>query len=153
EPFAALPVIEAREAPAEWIARAHTEQYIAALEETAPEHGYFSVDADTVVSPGSWEAALRAAGAACRAGDDVLGGKCERAFCAVRPPGHHAFPEHAEGFCLFNNVFIGALHAQAAHKINRVAILDFDVHHGNGSDFMARRHEGVFYGSTHQWPL
>jgi acetoin utilization deacetylase AcuC-like enzyme len=111
------------------------------------------LDGDTAVSPGSWEAALRAAGAVCQAVDDIMAGKCERAFCAVRPPGHHAFPDHAEGFCLFNNIFIGALHAQAKHGIKRVAIVDFDVHHGNGSDFMARQHNGVFYASTHQWPL
>lgn len=153
KPFSTLPVIQAPEADPEWIARAHDENYIMAVEEAIPDHGLIRIDADTVASPGTGEAALRAAGAVCRAVDDVLGGVADRAFCAVRPPGHHAFPGHAEGFCLFNNIFIGACHAQEAHGLKRVAILDFDVHHGNGSDAMARLHPGIFYGSTHQWPL
>jgi acetoin utilization deacetylase AcuC-like enzyme len=153
KPFSALPVIEAPEATRAQVLRAHEERYFDALQDAIPDRDLAYLDGDTCVSPGSWEAALRAAGAVCQAVGDVLTGKCERAFCAVRPPGHHAFPDHAEGFCLFNNIFIGALHAQAAHKIKRVAIVDFDVHHGNGSDFMARRHENVFYASTHQWPL
>lgn len=152
-PFNGLPVIQAPEADPEWICRAHDEAYFMAIEEAIPSRGLARIDADTVVSPGSGEAALRAAGAVCRAVDDVLGGEADRAFCAVRPPGHHAFPGHAEGFCLFNNIFIGALHAREAHGLSRVAILDFDVHHGNGSDAMARRHDDIFYGSTHQWPL
>lgn len=153
KPFNELPVIEAREAQRAWILRAHDERYYDVLQEAIPERGLGYLDGDTCVSPGSWEAAVKAAGAVCQAVDDMMTGKCDRAFCAVRPPGHHAFPAHSEGFCLFNNIFIGALHAQAMHKISRVAIVDFDVHHGNGSDYMARRHENIFYASTHQWPL
>jgi acetoin utilization deacetylase AcuC-like enzyme len=153
EPFSALPVIPAIEAEHTWIYRAHDEAYVTAIEDAIPDRGHVYVDGDTVVSPGSRDAAFHAAGAVCQAVNDVIGRQCDRAFCAVRPPGHHAFPSHAEGFCLFNNIFIGALHAQAAHGLERVAILDFDVHHGNGSDAMARRHPGIFYGSTHQWPL
>jgi acetoin utilization deacetylase AcuC-like enzyme len=153
KPFSALPLIQAQEAELEWIYRAHDEKYVMALETAMPEDGFNYADADTVLSPGTWQAALHAAGAVCQAVNDVLAGKCDRAFCAARPPGHHAFPVHAEGFCLFNNVFIGALHAQKAHDLVKIAILDFDVHHGNGSDAMARKHENVFYGSTHQWPL
>ncbi|HTK84978.1 MAG TPA: histone deacetylase family protein [Patescibacteria group bacterium] len=153
KPFNTLPIVEAQEAQRAWILRAHDERYYDALQEAIPDDGLGYLDGDTCVSPGSWEAAVKAAGAVCQAVDDVMTGKADRAFCAVRPPGHHAFPGHAEGFCLFNNIFIGALHAQAAHKMSRVAVVDFDVHHGNGSDYMARRHENVFYASTHQWPL
>lgn len=143
----------AHEADIKQIARAHDPRYIDKIEMATPDCGYAAADADTVLSPGSWEAALHAAGAVCQAVDDILSSAVLRAFCAVRPPGHHAFPDHAEGFCLFNNIFIGALHAQYTHDLKRIAILDFDVHHGNGSDAMARTHEGVFYASTHQWPL
>ena len=153
EPFKDIPVITAREAERTEILLAHQEKYFDALEEAIPDDGLAAAGPDTVLSPGSWKAALRAAGAVCEAVDDVMTGKCGRAFCAVRPPGHHAFPGHPEGFCLFNNIFIGALHAQTHHGVKRVAIVDFDVHHGNGSDFMARQHQGIFYGSTHQWPL
>ena len=152
KPFSALPVAQAREAEIAWIARAHDKGYIEKIMDAVPDQGHAAADADTILSPGTGEAALHAAGAVCQAVDDVLDGKTTRAFCAVRPPGHHAFPAHPEGFCLFNNVFIGALHAQA-RGTKRVAILDFDVHHGNGSDAMARAHDGVFFASTHQWPL
>ncbi len=143
--------IEISEGDISQIARAHDRRYIEKIEASIPDHGYAYADADTALSPGTWQAALTAAGTVCRAVDDVLNGKTQRAFCAVRPPGHHAHPAHAEGFCLFNNIFIGALHAQ--QTIKRVAILDFDVHHGNGSDVMARAHENIFFASTHQWPL
>lgn len=151
-PFNALPRINPDEAPLKWIKRAHDSRYIECLEEIMPDRGQAYIDNDTVVSPGSWAAALTAVGAVCQSAEDVIAGKTTRAFCAVRPPGHHAFPDHAEGFCLFNNVFIGALHAQSLGP-KKIAIVDFDVHHGNGSDAMTRRHENVFYASTHQWPL
>lgn len=151
-PFNALPRVAPDEAPLKWIKRAHDPRYIERLEESIPDHGQAYLDGDTVVSPGSWAAALTAAGAACQAVGDIVSGKTIRAFCAVRPPGHHAFPDHAEGFCLFNNIFVGALHAQA-QGFKRIAVVDFDVHHGNGSDAMARIHENIFYASTHQSPL
>lgn len=151
-PFAALPRVIPDEAPLKLIKRAHDPRYIDHLEESIPDHGQVYLDGDTVISTGSWSAALAAAGAVCQAVEDIAHGKTRRAFCAVRPPGHHAFPDHAEGFCLFNNIFIGALHAQA-QGFKKIAIVDFDVHHGNGSDAMARIHDNVFYASTHQWPL
>lgn len=152
-PFNRIPLLDAPEADMEWITRAHPENHVMALQEMIPDHGYAMVDSDTVMSPGTWDTALRAAGAVCRAVDDVLAGKTKAAFCAVRPPGHHAGPEKAEGFCFFNNVFIGALHALASGKLARAAILDFDLHHGNGTDELARRHANIFFASTHQWPL
>ena len=146
-----LKTTPAREVEMNELLRAHPQKYIDAVQESIPDHGLVYLDPDTVASPGTWDAALYAAGAVCQAVDDVLSNKCTRAFCAVRPPGHHAFPDHPEGFCIFANVAIGALHA--LQKIKRVAIADFDVHHGNGTDFIARQHEGIFFSSTHQWPM
>ncbi|KZV15272.1 Arginase/deacetylase [Dorcoceras hygrometricum] len=112
------------------------------------------LDEDTVLSPGSAEAALRAAGAAVAAVDAVLGdGHARRAFCAVRPPGHHATREQAMGFCLFNNVAVAAAHALAVHGLKRVAIADFDVHHGNGTQDIFWREPRVLFASSHQMPL
>jgi acetoin utilization deacetylase AcuC-like enzyme len=111
------------------------------------------LDGDTLVSPGSREAALRAAGAVVAAVDAVVGGAASNAFCAVRPPGHHAEPDRAMGFCLFNNVVIGARHARQVHGLSRVAIIDFDVHHGNGTETQAFADKHLFYASTHQSPL
>lgn len=141
----------AREAEMNELLRAHPQKYIDAVQEAVPDRGQAYLDADTALSPGSWDAALHAAGAVCQAVDDVLAGKCTRVFCAVRPPGHHAFPDRPEGFCIFSNVAIGALHA--LQKVKRVAVVDFDVHHGNGTDAIARAHNGFFFASTHQWPL
>src|SRR5207302_3638214 len=109
--------------------------------------------ADTVLSPQSGEAALRAAGAVCAAVDAIMAGDGANAFCAVRPPGHHAEPGRAMGFCLFNNVAVGALRARAAHGLGRVAVIDFDVHHGNGTQVAFETDDGLFYASTHQSPL
>lgn len=148
-----IDTIPAREAERSEILRVHPDRYISKIEDSIPDDGLTFIDGDTAISPGSWEAVLHAAGAVCQAVDDVMSDACDRAFCAVRPPGHHAGTEQAEGFCLFNNIMIGALHAQAAHNTDRVAIIDFDVHHGNGSDEIARRHSGLFYASTHQHPL
>src|SRR5262249_31314323 len=111
------------------------------------------LDPDTVMSPGSWNAALRAAGAAVHAVDQVMTGSAKNAFCAVRPPGHHAEPERAMGFCLFDNVAIAALHARAKHGAERVAVVDFDVHHGNGTQDAFWSDRDLFYASTHQMPL
>ncbi len=153
EPFAGLPRGEAPEASRKSIALAHPETYIESIEKAIPENGYASIDGDTTVCPASWEAALRAAGAVCQAVGDIAAGKTVRAFCATRPPGHHAEPSQAMGFCLFNNIFIGALHAQENYGFKNIAIVDFDVHHGNGTEAMARFHDRVFYASSHQWPL
>ncbi len=146
------PTIPAREAELDWIARCHPMTYIDGIQEAMPDRGLAYLDNDTVASPGTWDAALRAAGAVCQAVEDIIAGKTQRAFCAVRPPGHHAEPSRAMGFCLFNNIFIGALHAQSL-GLKKIAIVDFDVHHGNGSDAMARLHDNIFYISSHQWPL
>ncbi len=148
-PFNILPQIAPGDAPLKWIKRAHDSRYIDRLEESLPDRGQVHIDGDTVLSPGSLSAALTAAGAVGQAVEDIINAKTRRAFCGVRPPGHHAFPDHAEGFCLFNNIVIGALHAQSL-GLSKIAIIDFDVHHGNGTDAMARKHENIFYASTHQ---
>lgn len=151
--FAAL---ERREAPAadpEDIARVHPRDFVEAMLAAIPAEGYAGIDADTILSPGSGEAALRAAGAAVAAVDAVIAGEARNAFCAVRPPGHHAEPNRAMGFCLFNNVAIGAARARAVHGLARVAVIDFDVHHGNGTQAAFERDRSLFYASTHQSPL
>lgn len=131
---------------------AHSKALISALKAVAPDQGYVAIDGDTVMSPGSWHAALRAVGAACQAVDDLLDGSIGTAFCATRPPGHHATRNTSMGFCLFNQVAIAALHAQA-RGLKRVAVIDFDVHHGNGSQDILEGRDGIFYLSTHQSPL
>jgi acetoin utilization deacetylase AcuC-like enzyme len=105
---------------------------------------------DTIVSLRSGEAALRATGAVCAAVDAVMAGEAQNAFCAIRPPGHHAEPARAMEFCLFNNVAIGALHAQKKHGVSRVAVVDFDVHYGNGTELILADDRKLFFGSTHQ---
>jgi acetoin utilization deacetylase AcuC-like enzyme len=105
------------------------------------------------MSPGTDLAILRAAGAVVAAVDAVMGDEDTMAFCAVRPPGHHAEPDHAMGFCLFNSVAVGAAHAQAVYGVQRIAIVDFDVHHGNGTEAMTSSRPEWLYASTHQWPL
>jgi acetoin utilization deacetylase AcuC-like enzyme len=144
---------EARSATEEEIARVHPGFFISAVMRAVPERGFGSLDPDTHVSPGSGEAALRAAGALVGAVDLVMEGGAKNAFCAVRPPGHHAEPTKAMGFCLFNNVAIGALHARAKHRLQRVAVVDFDVHHGNGTQVMFAEDEHLFFASSHQMPL
>ncbi|MCB9991085.1 MAG: histone deacetylase family protein [Rhodospirillales bacterium] len=152
-PFDALPVIEAQPAEEDTIALAHDHAYINRLLDSLPDQGTAYLDADTVICPASWDAALSAAGAVCQAVDDIAAGNATRAFCAVRPPGHHAVPDKAMGFCLFNNIFIGARHAQERHNVRRISIIDFDVHHGNGTDAMTRKAEDIFYISSHQAPF
>jgi acetoin utilization deacetylase AcuC-like enzyme len=115
--------------------------------------GFARSDPDTYMSPGSAEAASRAAGAVIAAVDGVMGGDFRNAFCAVRPPGHHAERARAMGFCLFNNVAVGALHARATHGLKRIAVVDFDVHHGNGTQDIFFDAPDLFYASTHQMPL
>jgi len=144
---------EAPPASVDQIARVHSRTYVERLLRAVPTAGHVGLDADTVMSPGSGEAALRAAGAVVAAVDAVAAGEARNAFCAVRPPGHHAEAGRAMGFCLFNNVAVGAAHARAAHGLKRVAVMDFDVHHGNGTQHMFEDDAELFYASTHQWPL
>ena len=152
----ALIGVERREPPRatrDQLERVHTSRFVEAILSAVPKEGHLRVDPDTVMSPGSGEAALRAAGAACAAVDAVIGGEAKNAFCAMRPPGHHAEPERAMGFCLFNNVAAGARQALAVHGLERVSIFDFDVHHGNGTQAVFEDDPRVQYLSTHQWPL
>lgn len=151
--FAAIERSETPRATREQLLRVHTAEYIDSIFTSAPEHGHTRLDSDTVMSPGSLEAALRAAGAACAAVDAVLTDATQRAFCAMRPPGHHATHDQAMGFCLFNNLAVAAAHALATHDIQRVAIVDFDVHHGNGSQDIFWHDPRVLYASSHQMPL
>jgi acetoin utilization deacetylase AcuC-like enzyme len=153
EEFAHLWREEAPRASLGDLTAVHGRAYVEALLEAVPREGFKLIDADTALSPGSGEAALRAAGAVIRAVDLVAEGTVRNAFCAVRPPGHHAEPEQAMGFCLFNNIAIGALHARAAHGARRLAVVDFDVHHGNGTQAVAYDDPDFFYASTHQFPL
>ncbi len=132
---------------------AHPERHVENVRKHVPEQGLARIDGDTTVSPGSWDAALRAVGAGCRAVDEVMEGKVQNAFCAIRPPGHHAEYDKPMGFCLFNNIAIAARHAQKTHGAERVAIVDFDVHHGNGTQDIFWNDPSVMYCSTHQMPL
>jgi acetoin utilization deacetylase AcuC-like enzyme len=129
-----LDYIEAPLAPIVALERAHDSAHIEMLRRNIPESGYHTLDPDTLLCPHSWEAALRAAGAVLEATDRVMDGRLRNAFCAVRPPGHHARPHTAMGFCLINNVAVGVHHALEVHGLERVAVIDFDVHHGNGTE-------------------
>lgn len=132
---------------------AHPLSHVAAIEAAAPGEGFAMIDADTSMSPGSLEAARRAVGGVCAAVDAVLAGEVQNAFVAVRPPGHHAERARAMGFCLFSNVAIGALHALENHGLSRVAVLDFDVHHGNGTQDVLWGERRARFVSSHQMPL
>jgi acetoin utilization deacetylase AcuC-like enzyme len=151
--FAALARIEAPRATREQLARVHQAELIDRIFDNVPQHGWYRLDADTVMSPASVEAALRAAGAVCAAVDAAIARHHQRSFCAVRPPGHHATPTAAMGFCLFNSVAVGAAQALAVHGLVRVAIVDFDVHHGNGTQDIFWNDPRVLYVSSHQSPL
>lgn len=142
---------DAPEASREQLAQVHTAEHVDRLFALAGKTA--QLDADTVMSAQSLAAALRAAGAVCAAIDELFGGTDQRAFCAVRPPGHHATADTAMGFCLFNNIAIGAAHAMAKHGLERIAIADFDVHHGNGSAAIFADDPRVLYLSSHQRPL
>lgn len=140
-------------ATTEQLERVHPADYVRAILAVRPEPGEsMALDADTVMSAGSAEAALRAAGAGVLAVDAVMEGWARAAFAAVRPPGHHAEISRPMGFCLFANAAVAARHAQARWGLERVAILDFDVHHGNGTQDIAKGDASLFYGSTHQFP-
>ena len=151
--FARLERSEAPEAAREDLLRVHPRRHVDGILGTVPETGHIAIDADTVLSPASGEAALRAAGAVVAAVDAVVAKEADNAFCAVRPPGHHAEPQRAMGFCLFNNAAIGALRAREVHGLARVAVVDFDVHHGNGTQAAFEADGTLFYASTHQFPL
>jgi len=151
--FKALKREQAPRADLSQIERLHPKAYVEMIHAEIPKQLHNWLDPDTVVSPGSWEAVLRATGAVVYAVDQVAAGDADNAFCAVRPPGHHAEPSRAMGFCLFNSVAVGALHARAKHGAKRVAVIDFDVHHGNGTQAAFWDDKDLFYGSTHQMPL
>jgi len=144
---------EAPRATVEQLAQVHPRDYIERLSALSPAEGLVRVDPDTAMCPETLEAALRAAGANVLAVDLVLQGAVERAFCNVRPPGHHAERDRAMGFCFFNNVAVGAAHALTAYGLRRVAILDFDVHLGNGTEDIFRHDDRVLICSSFQYPL
>ena len=147
-----LKAVEAPLAEREHLERVHDPEHVELVFSTAPDRGYAYLDPDTSMNPKSLSAALRAAGAVVSATDMVMGGGARNAFCAVRPPGHHATPLRPMGFCIFNNVAIGAMHAIEAHGLERVAVLDFDVHHGNGTEDAFHEDPRVMLCSTFQHP-
>ena len=138
-----------------YIVMAHSKVHLEHVRAVAAGRGFgtANIDADTVVSPGTWEAARRAIGAGLDAVDLVMDGSASNVFCQVRPPGHHAERDRAMGFCLFNNAAIAAQYARTHHGAARVAVVDFDVHHGNGTQDIFWSDKNLFYGSTHQMPL
>jgi acetoin utilization deacetylase AcuC-like enzyme len=153
ERFQSLAREQAPMAPLEIVALCHPMEYIEAIRDASPSEGIARLDADTSMSPGSYEAALRAVGGAMLAVDDVMNQKASNAFVAVRPPGHHAEVARPMGFCLFNNAAITARYAQDRYDVERAAIVDFDVHHGNGSQDIFWADKSVLYCSTHEMPL
>ena len=153
EEFAYLLRVEAPLATDAQILRAHPAAYLADLDARDTTKGYSVIDGDTFLGPGSLRAARRGAGAVVTAVDMVMAGEARNAFCAIRPPGHHAEKAQAMGFCFFGNVAIGALHALEAHGLSRVGIVDFDVHHGNGTQHLLWDEPRVFFGSSQQMPL
>lgn len=151
-----LPGLKWREAPMadrSEVLRCHPARYVERVEQAIPSEGYVSLDADTHVSPGSLTAALHGVGGCCAAVDAVLAGDDRSAFVAMRPPGHHAETETAMGFCLFGNAAIAAKRALDHHGLSRVAVLDFDVHHGNGTQDLLWDEERTLFCSSHQMPL
>lgn len=147
-----LAPIEARDATQEDLTLVHTAEHVDHIRELAASGGRWA-DSDTWVGPRSYDAAVRAAGGTLAAVDFVMEGRARSAFCALRPPGHHATPSRAMGFCLFNQVAIAAQHLLARHGLQRVAVLDFDVHHGNGTQEAFYQRGDVLYVSTHQYPF
>lgn len=137
----------------ETLALAHPIPYVEAIIAASPETGFVQIDSDTLMSPGTLEAALRGAGGAVHAVDSVMSGECVNAFVAMRPPGHHAERMQAMGFCLFNNAAVAVRHARAKYGLTRVALVDWDVHHGNGSQDIFWDDPAVMYASTHEMPL
>ncbi|MBE0532736.1 MAG: histone deacetylase family protein [Rhodospirillales bacterium] len=148
-------LLDRREAPEgsiKEIKRVHAPYHVEAILESVPKEGYVALDPDTGLCPASGQAALRAVGAACAAIDAVLAGEARNAFCAIRPPGHHAEAAQAMGFCLFNNAAVAARHGRVECGLERVAVVDFDVHHGNGTQAAFEEDPTLFYASSHQWP-
>lgn len=145
--------IEAPVAAREELARVHAENYIDSIAQAAPRTGLVHLDPDTAMNPHTLNAALRAAGAAVLATDLVIEGTAVNAFCNVRPPGHHAERSRAMGFCLFNNIAVAAAHGLGRHGLKRVAVVDFDVHHGNGTENIFRHDPRVLMVSTFQHPF
>ena len=153
ERFAALDRRDAPLADRAEMLRCHPDQYVSKIQAAIPSKGSRALDADTHVSPGSWAAALRAVGAAVSAVDIVLDGEVANAFCATRPPGHHAEAETSMGFCLFGNASIAAKRALDQHGLSRVAVVDFDVHHGNGTQDLLWDEKRTLFVGSHQMPL
>jgi acetoin utilization deacetylase AcuC-like enzyme len=132
----------------------HDADYYDAVREAVPQHGTVALDGgDTMLSPGSWAAVMRCIGAACAAVDDVMLGEARNVFCATRPCGHHAEPDRAMGFCIFNQAAVAAAHASRNYQLERVVVVDFDVHHGNGTQAAFAPLAGLYYASCHQSPL
>ena len=150
--FELLTRLQAPEVAPTIIELMHDTAYVGQILENIPSKGFKAIDPDTFISPRSGEAALRAIGGVCEAVDIVLTGVVDNAFCALRPPGHHAERDRAMGFCLFNNVAIAAGYAQTRHGVDKVAVIDFDVHHGNGTQHMFEQEPSLFYASSHQDP-
>ena len=149
-------LVERHDAPAAKVSelqRVHPLEYIEAVRDASPQEGIVHLDPDTAMCPHTWDAALRAAGAAVLAADLVIGGRADNAFCAVRPPGHHATRNRAMGFCLFNNVAVAAMHALEEHGLERVAVIDFDVHHGNGTEDIFSDDKRVVMAGIFQHPF
>ena len=153
EDFADLPRFDAPEASAEAIARVHGDHYLDLIAEQEPQDGMIALDPDTHMGKGTLEASRRAAGGAVLAVDQVMTGDADRVFLAARPPGHHAEPHKPMGFCLFSSAAIAAEHARAVHGLTRVAVVDFDVHHGNGTQAAFWDDGDLIFASSHQMPL
>ena len=153
EEFSGLDRVEAPLVERAQLEFVHAVPYLDQIEAVAPAEGRVRLDPDTAISPGSLEAARRAAGAVAAAVDAVMAGAARNAFCAVRPPGHHAEADRAMGFCVYNNVAVGAEQARRTHGAKRVAVMDFDVHHGNGTQHMFEPDRDLLYASTHQYPF
>jgi len=153
EKFQPLIRVEPPAADIEAVTLCHPRDYVEEIRDAAPKEGMVQLDADTSMSPGSWEAALRAVGGAMLAVDEVVTKKADNAFVAHRPPGHHAETVRPMGFCIFNQAAIAARHAQKKHGLHRVAVVDFDVHHGNGTQEIFWKDSTLMYCSTHQMPL
>ncbi len=151
--FKGLPILEAPQGREQDILLAHSEDHVQRILSLAVDNDFEYLDSDTVMSPGTLEAVLRAVGAATSAVDAVFQGDAANAFCAMRPPGHHAERNRAMGFCFFNQAAIAALYARDKYQAERVAVVDFDVHHGNGTQDIFWSDKDLFYGSTHQMPL
>jgi acetoin utilization deacetylase AcuC-like enzyme len=153
EQFQTLARVPAPAADLETVSLCHPMEYVEEIREATPREGWAQLDADTSMSPGSFEAALRAVGGAVHAVDELAAKKAANAFCAMRPPGHHAETARPMGFCIFNQAAIAARYARTRHGLGRVAVVDFDVHHGNGTQAIFWADPTLMYCSTHQMPL